>query len=126
VSPSDNRLTDRRHILVVDDEPQITRVLRTLLMAHGYDVRVANDGEGALEIARDWPPDLMITDLSMPKMDGIELCRQFRENSQSPSRRSGKRSAEITEGEAAACEQSGLYSCPSCSFAKGAGVPLST
>ena len=84
MSPSDNRLTDRRHILVVDDEPQITRVLRTLLTAHGYDVRVANDGEGALEIARDWPPDLMITDLSMPKMDGIELCHQFRENSQSP------------------------------------------
>ena len=84
MSPSDNRLTDPRHILVVDDEPQITRVLRTLLTAHGYDVRVANDGEGALEIARDWPPDLMITDLSMHKMDGLELCRRFRENSQSP------------------------------------------
>jgi len=79
VSPAEHR-----RILVVDDEPQITRVLRTLLSAHGYDVRVANDGEAALQIAGDWPPDLMITDLSMPKMDGLELCRQFRENSQSP------------------------------------------
>jgi two-component system, OmpR family, KDP operon response regulator KdpE len=74
---------EHRRILVVDDEPQITRVLRTLLSAHGYDVRVANDGEAALQIAGDWPPDLMITDLSMPKMDGIKLCRQFRESSKS-------------------------------------------
>jgi len=77
-------LTEHPRILIVDDEPQITRVLRTLLSAHGYDVRVANDGEAALQIAGDWPPDLMITDLSMPRMDGIELCRQFRESSKSP------------------------------------------
>jgi two-component system, OmpR family, KDP operon response regulator KdpE len=76
--------TEHPRILIVDDEPQITRVLRTLLSAHGYDVRVANDGEGALQVAGDWPPDLMITDLSMPRMDGIELCRQFRESSKSP------------------------------------------
>src|SRR5450432_3401537 len=73
-----------RRILIVDDEPQITRVLRTSLDAHGYDVRVANDGETALEIARDWTPDLMITDLSMPNMDGLELCRRFRAKSQAP------------------------------------------
>jgi len=73
-----------RRILVVDDEPQITRVLRTSLDAHGYDLRVANDGETALQIAHDWPPDLMITDLSMPEMDGLELCRRFRLKSKSP------------------------------------------
>jgi two-component system KDP operon response regulator KdpE len=77
-------LTEHPRILLVDDEPQITRVLRTLLSSHGYDVRVANDGEVALQVAGDWPPDLMITDLSMPRMDGIELCRQFRESSKSP------------------------------------------
>ena len=51
---------------MVDDEPQITRVLRTSLSAQGYDIRVANDGEMALEIMKDWTPDLIITDLSMP------------------------------------------------------------
>jgi two-component system KDP operon response regulator KdpE len=80
----DTRAADPRRILVVDDEPQITRVLRTSLDARGYDVRVANDGETALEIARDWTPDLMITDLSMPNMDGLELCRRFRAKSQAP------------------------------------------
>jgi two-component system, OmpR family, KDP operon response regulator KdpE len=80
----DQRLADHRRILIVDDEPQITRVLRTSLNAHGYDLRVANDGETALEIAKDWTPDLMITDLSMPNMDGLELCRRFRAKSQAP------------------------------------------
>src|SRR5260370_4488232 len=84
MSPADHRLADHRRILIVDDEPQITRVLRTSLDAHGYDVRVANDGETALEIARDWTPDLMITDLSMPNMDGLELCHRFRAKSQAP------------------------------------------
>lgn len=71
-------MTERAHILVVDDEPQITRVLRTTLSAHGYDVRVANDGEMALEIMKDWAPHLIITDLAMPNLDGVELCRRVR------------------------------------------------
>src|SRR6202171_6062686 len=75
---------EHRRVLIVDDEPQITRVLRTSLDAHGYDLRVANDGETALQIASDWPPDLMITDLSMPMMDGLELCRRFRMRSNAP------------------------------------------
>src|SRR5918912_1376613 len=74
----------KRRILVVDDEQQITRVLRTSLSAQGYDVRVANDGEMALEILKDWTPDLGVTDLYMPRMDGIELCRQLRRKSQVP------------------------------------------
>jgi len=66
------------HILVVDDEPQITRVLRTSLSAQGYDIRVANCGEMALEIMKDWAPNLIITDLSMPSIDGVQLCRAVR------------------------------------------------
>ena len=71
-------MADRPHILVVDDEPQITRVLRTSLSAQGYDIRIANSGEMALEIMKDWSPNLIITDLSMPTVDGIELCRKVR------------------------------------------------
>jgi len=77
-------LTEHQLILVVDDEPQITRVLRTSLSTHGYDIRVANDGETALEIMKDWTPDLVITDLAMPNMDGLELCRKLRASSHIP------------------------------------------
>lgn len=77
-------MDEHRHILVVDDEPQITRVLRTTLTAQGYDLRVAADGEAALEIVKDWAPDLVITDLAMPKMDGLELCKRLRATSQVP------------------------------------------
>ena len=84
MSSPGHRAGDHRRILIVDDEPQITRVLRTSLDSHGYDVRAANDGETALEIAKDWVPDLVITDLSMPNMDGLELCRRFRAKSHAP------------------------------------------
>jgi two-component system KDP operon response regulator KdpE len=78
-----NNLTHRR-ILVVDDEPQITRVLRTTLNSHGYEIRVANDGESALDLLKDWTADLLITDLSMPSMDGLELTRRVRARSRIP------------------------------------------
>jgi two-component system KDP operon response regulator KdpE len=66
------------NILVVDDEPQIRRVLRTALAGHGYNVRTASDGDEALDIMREWRPELVITDLSMPNMGGLELCRRIR------------------------------------------------
>ena len=72
------------NILVVDDEAQITRVLRTSLSAQRYDVRIANDGEMALEIMKDWTPQLVITDLAMPNLDGIALCKRIRQSSQIP------------------------------------------
>jgi two-component system, OmpR family, KDP operon response regulator KdpE len=74
----------KQRILIVDDEPQITRVLRTGLATRGYDVRVAADGEAALDTFNDWHPDLVITDLSMPNMSGLELCRRLRLISQIP------------------------------------------
>ncbi len=77
-------MADPTRILVVDDEPQITRVLRTSLSSQGYDIRVANAGETALEIMKDWTPDMVITDLAMPNMDGLELCRRLRATTHVP------------------------------------------
>ena len=71
-------------ILVVDDEPQLTRVLLRSLTSKGYDVRIAGDGEFALQTVHDWTPSLVITDLAMPNMGGLELCRRLREVSDVP------------------------------------------
>lgn len=71
-------------ILVIDDEFQITRVLKRSLGSHRYDVRSASDGESGIELFRDFNPDLVITDLSMPEMSGIEVCRQVRKISEVP------------------------------------------
>lgn len=71
-------MTDQARILVVDDEPQLTRVLRTGLKSRGYDVRAAADGLAGFEVFNDWHPDLVITDLAMPNVDGLELCRRLR------------------------------------------------
>jgi two-component system, OmpR family, KDP operon response regulator KdpE len=71
-------------ILVIDDEPQITRVLRAALTAQRFDVRTANDPEEGLRIFSEWEPDLVVTDLMMPEMSGVELCRAIRSNSETP------------------------------------------
>jgi len=77
-------MNDKPRILVVDDEPQLTRVLRTGLKSRGYEVRVAEDGQMGFATFNDWQPDLVITDLAMPNMDGLELCRKVRKSSQVP------------------------------------------
>lgn len=71
-------------VLVVDDEAQITRVLRTALSAQGYDVRTANDPEEALLLFAEWSPDLVVTDLMMPGISGVEFCRKIRAGAATP------------------------------------------
>ena len=73
-----------KRILVVDDEQEITLVLRSGLTKHGFDVRVAGEGQAALELFQAWTPDLVITDLSMPNMNGLKLSRRLREISDVP------------------------------------------
>jgi two-component system KDP operon response regulator KdpE len=72
------------NILVVDDEPQITRVLKTTLSSQGYGVRTASDGDEAVQLMKEWTPDLVITDLRMPNLGGLELCRYVRAKSRIP------------------------------------------
>jgi two-component system KDP operon response regulator KdpE len=79
-----NATAAKSNILVVDDEPQITRVLKTTLSSQGYGVRTASDGDEALLILKEWTPDLVITDLRMPNLGGLELCRQIRARSRIP------------------------------------------
>ena len=71
-------MNDSARILVVDDDSQITRVLTTVLASQGYATRAAPDGVAAHAIVAEWQPDLVLTDLGMPRMNGIDLCRRIR------------------------------------------------
>ncbi len=66
-------------ILIVDDESDIVDLLHYNLKREGYKVITASDGEGAVRLARKHKPDLVLLDIMMPKMDGMEVCRQLRE-----------------------------------------------
>lgn len=72
------------NILIVDDEPQIRRVLRATLSANGYAIIEASSGEEALESVRKQRPDLVLLDVNMPGMGGIEACRELRRASDFP------------------------------------------
>jgi two-component system KDP operon response regulator KdpE len=72
------------NILVVDDEPQIRRVLRSSLSTRGYAITEAKTGEEALESLRKERPDLILLDMNMPGMGGIETCREIRRGSDAP------------------------------------------
>ncbi len=72
-------LMDGKKILVVDDEPDILEILSYNLRKEGFQVQTANNGEEGLKAAHQMNPDLIILDIMMPQMDGIELCRQLRE-----------------------------------------------
>jgi adenylate cyclase len=71
-------------ILMVDDNPTNLDILRARLVAHNYEVLTATDGEAGLAMAREKQPDLILLDIMMPKMDGIEVCRQLRSDSSLP------------------------------------------
>lgn len=72
------------HILVVDDEPQILRAIRTILTANQFKVSVASSGSEALTLAAAQPPDVIILDLSLPDMDGLQVCEELRQWTQVP------------------------------------------
>ena len=65
-------------ILVVDDDPDIIEILKYNLLSEGYNVRSATNGLQALAVAKEFIPDLIILDIMIPKMDGVETCRQIR------------------------------------------------
>jgi two-component system KDP operon response regulator KdpE len=71
-------------VLVVDDEPQIVRALQINLRARKYDVQVAADGTSALKVAGQHPPDLVILDLGLPDLDGLEVIRGLRGWTEAP------------------------------------------
>jgi adenylate cyclase len=71
-------------ILIVDDQPVNVDILQTRLSVHGYDILTAYDGEEALAKARDELPDLMLLDIMMPKMDGIEVCQRLKADASLP------------------------------------------
>lgn len=72
------------HILVIDDEPQIQRAMRTILTARHFRVSLASTGEEGIALAVAEQPDLIILDLGLPDVDGIEVCRRLREWSHVP------------------------------------------
>src|SRR3989304_5779769 len=75
---------EKKQILIVDDDPAILRLLSANLKARGYDVVTATDGEESLEAVQKDFVDLIILDLMMPKVDGVEVCRRIREWSDVP------------------------------------------
>jgi two-component system alkaline phosphatase synthesis response regulator PhoP len=73
-----------RKILIVDDEPKIVEICRDYLQAAGFDVISAGDGPGGLALARHESPDLVVLDLMLPEMDGLDVCRALRHESDVP------------------------------------------
>src|SRR5215469_4883765 len=77
-------MTTAANILVVDDEPQIRRVLRSTLSFRGYTITEAHSGEEALDLLRKIKPDLILLDVNLPGMSGVETCREIRRSSEAP------------------------------------------
>jgi DNA-binding response OmpR family regulator len=66
------------HVLVVDDEPEIVKMVQKIMESRGHRVSIARDGIEAVETAFAEPPDVMILDLNLPKIDGFEVCRRLK------------------------------------------------
>ena len=73
-----------KRILVVDDEPKITQLVRDYLERAGFEVIVAYDGKTALSLAKTEKPDMIILDLGLPQMDGLDFTREYRKSSNAP------------------------------------------
>lgn len=71
-------------VLIIEDEQDISRILRDYISIHGYEVDVAKNGAEGLRLVDTWHPDFIILDLTLPDVDGIELCRQIRDRSTTP------------------------------------------
>ena len=74
----------RSKVLLVDDEPKVCELIRAYLIKDGYDVIVAADGKAAIEQAQRHKPDLILLDLNLPELDGLEVCRTIRKQSNVP------------------------------------------
>jgi DNA-binding response OmpR family regulator len=74
----------KQRVLIVDDEPRYVRLIAVNLNASGYDTLAARDGKSAVEVAAAQRPDLVLLDIGLPVMDGIEACRRIREFSLAP------------------------------------------
>jgi DNA-binding response OmpR family regulator len=83
VAPNTENVPGGR-VLVVEDDEEIADVLRRSLRNEGYEARTAADGPGGLTVAADFNPDLIILDLGLPGMDGLEVCQRFREQDDVP------------------------------------------
>ena len=78
-------LPEKKQVLIVDDEPNLRKILAAQLSRDGYDVLLAEDGEQGLSVLREHHIDLVVTDLKMPKMDGMSLLREaVKETSDTP------------------------------------------
>ena len=77
-------MSGRPRVLVVEDDTDIAGVLRRSLDKEGYDVRVAGDGEAAIDEAGVFEPDAVVLDLGLPRLDGVEVCRRLREDGDVP------------------------------------------
>jgi CheY-like chemotaxis protein len=66
------------HILIADDNAMNLDILQTRLAIHGYEILTATDGQAALDLAREKQPDLLLLDIMMPGLDGLEVCRRLR------------------------------------------------
>lgn len=77
-------MAEKTRILVADDEPKILMFIRANLAARGYEVHVAQDGIEAVDVAARVVPDVIVLDVNMPRMDGVEACRRIREWSNMP------------------------------------------
>jgi DNA-binding response OmpR family regulator len=74
----------RNKILLVEDEPKVCELIKAYLVKDGYDVTIAGDGRNAIEQAQLYKPDLILLDLNLPELDGLEVCRTIRKQSNVP------------------------------------------